>query len=51
MALAEKQNMGPLFLNRTGAMVNNIFPNDKGNKAFNKINGNIAGVDWKGEPP
>ena len=49
MAIAEKQNAGQIFENRTGATVENILPDDKANKAFNKIDGNIAGVDWDAE--
>ena len=49
MALAEKQNEGLVFENRTGATVNNILPDDEANEAFNKIDGNITGVDWEAE--
>ena len=44
MALAEKQNEGLIFENRTDAMVNDILPDDEANKAFDKLNGNITGV-------
>ena len=46
MSLAEKQNEGLIFENHTGAMVNNILIDDKTNEAFNKIDGDITGVDW-----
>ena len=49
MDLAEKQNEGLIFENCTCSTVNNILPDDKANKAFNKIDGNIAGVDWEAE--
>ena len=45
MALAEKQNEGLIFENRTGATVNNILTDDKANEAFDKIYGNITGVE------
>ena len=45
ISLSEKQNEGLIFENRADATVNNIFPDDEANEAFNKINGNIAGVD------
>ena len=32
-------------------MVNNILPDDDANKAFNKIDRNIAVMDWEVEPP
>ena len=35
MALAEKQNKGLIFENRTGATINDILPDDKTNEAFN----------------
>ena len=38
-----------IFENRTGATVNGILPDDEANKAFNEIDGNIAGVDWEAE--
>ena len=47
MALAEKQNKGPIFENCTGAMVNDILPDDEANEAFNEIDGNIVGMDWE----
>ena len=46
IALAKKQNEGLIFENRTDATVNDILPDDKANKAFNKIYGNITGVEW-----
>ena len=49
MALTEKQNEGLIFENCTGTMVNNILPYDEANKAFNEIDGNIAGVGWEAE--
>ena len=49
MDLAEKQNKGLIFENRTGATVNDIMTDDKANEAFNKIDGNITGVDWETE--
>ena len=51
MALAEKQNEGLIFENCAGVTVNDIFPDDDTNEAFNKIDGNIEGVDWEVEPP
>ena len=45
MALAEKKNEGPIFENRTGTMVNDILTDDEANKVFDKIGGNITGVD------
>ena len=47
MALAEKQNKGLVFENRTGATVNDILPDDKANEEFNVIDGNITGVEWE----
>ena len=47
MALAKKQNEELIFENLTGATVNDILPDDKANEAFNKIDGNITGVDWE----
>ena len=49
MALAEKQNEGLIFENRTGATVNDILPDDKANEAFDEISGNIIGVEWEAE--
>ena len=49
MALVGKQNEGLIFENRTGAMVNDILPDDEANKAFNELNGDITGVDWEAE--
>ena len=45
MALAEKQNKGLIFENRTGATVTDIHPDDEENEAFNEIVGNITKVD------
>ena len=45
MALAEKQNEGLIFEKHTGATVNDILPDEKANEVFNKIDGNISGVD------
>ena len=47
MALAEKQNEGLIFENLTGATVNDILLDDEANEAFDKIDGNITGVDWE----
>ena len=49
MSLAEKQNKGLIFENRTGATVNDILPYDEANEAFDKIDGNITGVKWEAE--
>ena len=49
MALAEKQNEGLIFENRTGATVNDILPDDEANEKFDEINGNITGVEWEAE--
>ena len=49
MALAKKQNEGLIFENCTGAIVNNILPDDETNEASNKIDGDISGVDWEAE--
>ena len=49
MDLAEKQNEGLIFENRTGATVNDILPDDEANEAFDEINGNITGVEWDAE--
>ena len=49
MALAKKHNKGMIFENRTGATVNDIFPNDEANEEFKQIDRNITGVDWKAE--
>ena len=49
MALAEKQNEGLIFENRTRATVNNILLDDEVNEAFDKIDGNITGVEWEAE--
>ena len=40
-----------IFENRAGATVNDIFPDEKTNKEFNKTEGNIAGFNWEAEPP
>ena len=47
MALAKKQNEELIFENRTGATVNDILPDDKTNKVFDEIDGNITGVNWR----
>ena len=47
MDLSEKQNEGLIFENRTGATLNDILPDDKANEAFDKIDGNITGVEWE----
>ena len=49
MALAKKQNEGLIFENSTGATVNDILPDDEANKAFNKIDRKITGVDLEVE--
>ena len=49
MTLAKKQNEGLIFENRTRATVNDILPDDELNEEFNKIDGNIAGVEWGSE--
>ena len=49
MASSKKQNEGLILENRTGATVNDFLPDDEANKAFNKIDGNIAGVHWEAE--
>ena len=49
MALSKKQNEGLIIENRTGATVNHILPDDEVNKALNKIDGNITGLDWEAE--
>ena len=49
MALAEKQNEGLIFENRTRATVNDILPDDEANEAFKQIDGNITGVEWETE--
>ena len=46
MSLAEKRLV---FKNCTGATVNEILPDDEVNEAFNEIDGNFTGVDWKAE--
>ena len=48
MALAEKQNEGLTFENRTVATLNDILPDDEENEAFDKIDGNITGVEMGG---
>ena len=45
MALAEEQNEGLIFKDRTGATLNDIMPDDKANKAFNEIDRNITRVE------
>ena len=49
MALAKKQNEGLIFENRTVATVYDILPDDEANEAFDKIDGNITGVEWEAE--
>ena len=49
LALAKKQNEVLIFENRTGATVNDILPDDEANEAFDKIDGNITGVEWGAE--
>ena len=49
MDLAKKQNKGLIFENCTGATVNDILPDDEANKAFDKLDRNITGVDWEAE--
>ena len=49
MALARKQNEGFIFENRTGATVNDILPDEKANKSFDELDGNITGMDWEAE--
>ena len=51
MALDEKQNEVLIFENRAGATVNDIFPDDEANEEFNRIYGNITGVDCESDPP
>ena len=45
MALSKKQNKGLVFENRTGATVNYLLPDDKANEAFDKLDGNITGLE------
>ena len=40
-----------IFFENHSVMVNNIFPDEDANKAFNKIDRNISVVDWEAEPP
>ena len=49
MALAKKQNKGLIFENRNRATVNDLLPDDEANKAFEKTDGNITGVEWEAE--
>ena len=49
MALSKKQNEGLIFENRTGAKVNDILTDDEESKEYDKIDGNITGVDWEAE--
>ena len=49
MALAEKQNEGLIFENRTGATLNDLLPDDEANEAFDKLDENITGVEWEAE--
>ena len=50
MSLAENQSEGLFFENYTGIAVENILPDDEANKAFCKIDVNVAGVEWETEP-
>ena len=38
-----------IFEKRNGATVHDILPDDEANKTFDKLNGNITGVDWEAE--
>ena len=49
MALAEKRNEGLIFLNCTGATVNDILSDDEANEAFSELDGNITGLVWEAE--
>ena len=49
MSLAEKQNKGLVFENRTGVTVNDILPDDEPNEEFDKLDRNNIGVDWEAE--
>ena len=49
MDLAEKQNEGLIFENRTGATVNDLLPDDEANEAFDELDENITGVEWEAE--
>ena len=46
---AEKQNEGHIFENGTRATVNDLLPYDEANKAFEKMDYNITGVEWEAE--
>ena len=49
MALAKKQNEGLIFENSIRSTVNDILPDDEANETFDKIDGNITGVEWEAE--
>ena len=49
VTLAEKQDEILIFENHTGATVNDILPDDEANEVFNKIDGNISGMEWEAE--
>ena len=49
IALAKKHNKGLIFEKRSRATVNYILPDDEANKAFDKINRNITGVEREAE--
>ena len=38
-----------IFENRAGVKVKDILPDDEANKAFDKLDRNITGVDWEAE--
>ena len=48
--LIQEKNKEVFFENHS-VMVNNILPDDDANEAFNKIDRNIAVVDWEVESP
>ena len=48
---SRETNEGLIVENRASVTVNNILPDEKANEVFNKIDGNIVGVDWEAEPP
>ena len=49
MALAKKQSEELIFDNRLGIAVDDILSDDGANKAFRKIEGNVAGLEWEAE--
>ena len=49
MDLAEKQNEGLIFENRTIATVNDLLPDDEANETFDELDGDITGVYWEAE--